>query len=110
MKNIFADMPTDPTDELFETLLQTSGFHIERIVSKGHCSPIGFWYDQDDHEWVVLLKGKAVLRFENDDESITLESGDYIHIDRHLRHRVEWTDPEQETIWLVIHYQDKNRK
>jgi len=110
MKNIFADMPRDLTDELFETLLQTSGFRIERIVSKGHCSPIGFWYDQDDHEWVILLKGKAVLRFENDDESITLESGDYIHIDRRLRHRVEWTDPEQETIWLVIHYQDKNKK
>jgi len=110
MKNVFADMPRDPTDEFFETILQASSFRIERIVSKGHCSPTGFWYDQDDHEWVILLKGKAVLRFENDDESITLESGDYIHIDRHLRHRVEWTDPEQETIWLVIHYQDKNKK
>ena len=110
IKNLFADIPKNLSDELFETLLQTSSFRIERIVSNGHCSPKGFWYDQDDNEWVILLKGRAVLRFENDDESITLKSGDYTHIDKHLRHRVEWTDPEQETIWLAIHYQAMNKK
>jgi cupin 2 domain-containing protein len=103
-KNLFADIPDDLHDELFEILFQRSSLRIERIVSKGHCSPKGFWYDQDDHEWVILLKGRAILRFENDDKSITLKSGDCLQIDRHLRHRVEWTDPEQETIWLAIHY------
>jgi len=109
LKNIFTDIPKDLSDELFETLLQTSGFRIERIISNGHCSPEGFWYDQDDNEWVILLKGSAVLRFENDDESITLKSGDYIQIDKNMRHRVESTDPEQETIWLAIHYQVRNK-
>ena len=109
LKNLFADIRKDLSDELFETLLQTSRLRIERIVSKGHCSPKGFWFDQDDNEWVMLLKGRAVLHFENDNESITLKPGDYIHIDKHLRHRVEWTDPEQETIWLAIHYQGSNK-
>jgi cupin 2 domain-containing protein len=110
MKNLFTDIPGNLKDELIETILQTPSFRMERIVSRGHCSPKGFWYDQDDNEWVILLKGRAVLRFENDDESITLKSGDYIHIAKHLRHRVEWTDPEEETIWLTIHYQAGNKK
>jgi cupin 2 domain-containing protein len=110
MKNLFADIPKNLSDELFETLIQTSNFRIERIVSNGHCSPEGFWYDPDDNEWLILLKGSAVLRFENDDESITLKSGDYINIEKHRRHRVEWTDPEQETVWLAVHYQVRNKK
>jgi cupin 2 domain-containing protein len=110
LKNLFADIPKNLSDELIETLLQTSSFHIERIVSNGHCSPKGFWYDQDESEWVILLKGRAVLRFENDDESITLNTGDYINIEKHRRHRVEWTDPEQETIWLAIHYKVSKEK
>ena len=105
MSNLFTNIPSDLRDELFETLLQTSSFRIERIVSHGHCSPEGFWYDQDDNEWVILLKGRAVLCFEDHHENITMNPGDYINIERHRRHRVQWTDPEQETVWLAIHYQ-----
>ncbi len=105
VKNLFADMPGSLKDELVETILQTSGFRIERIVSRGHCSPDGFWYDQDENEWVVLLKGSAVIRFEDQSENISMNPGNYINIEKHRRHRVEWTDPEQETIWLAIHYQ-----
>ena len=108
MKNLFADIPKNLSDELFETLIQTSGFRIERIVSHGHCSPEGFWYDQDDDEWLILLKGSAVLRFENPSEHITMNTGNYINIENHRRHRVEWTDLEQETIWLAIHYPAEN--
>ena len=103
-KNLFADIPRNLSDELIETLLQTSSFRIERIVSNGHCSPVGFWYDQDDNEWVILLKGSAGLRFEYNDDSIILNPGDYIHIDKHERHRVEWTDAKQETVWLAVYY------
>ena len=110
MKNLFADIPNDPNDELFETLLQTSCFRIERIVSKGHRSPKGFWYDPDDDEWVILLKGGAVLRFEDQSENIEMNPGNYIHIEKHRRHRVEWTDPGQETVWLAVHYQVGNKK
>jgi len=110
MKNLFTDIPTDLRDELIEPLLESSGFRIERIVSKGHSSPKGFWYDQDDNEWVILLRGEAILHFEQDGGSITLKPGDSIHIDAHRRHRVEWTDPEQETIWLAVHYGMSSKK
>ncbi|MBA4397526.1 MAG: phosphoribosylaminoimidazole carboxylase [Syntrophus sp. (in: bacteria)] len=105
VKNLFADIPGNLRDELVETMLHSSGFRLERIVSRGHRSPDGFWYDQDEHEWVVLLKGCAVFRFEDQSENIIMNPGNYINIEKHRRHRVEWTDPEQETIWLAIHYQ-----
>ena len=104
-KNLFADIPENLREELVETILQASSFRIERIVSHGHCSPDGFWYDQDEHEWVILLKGSAVLRFEDQSENISMNPGDYINIEKHRRHRVEWTSTEQETLWLAIHYQ-----
>jgi cupin 2 domain-containing protein len=105
VKNLFADIPENLRDELVETILQASSFRIERIVSRGHCSPAGFWYDQGEHEWIILLKGSAVLRFEDQSESITLTPGNYINIEKHRRHRVECTDTEQDTIWLAIYYQ-----
>ena len=104
MKSLFTDIPANLKEELIEPVLQASNFRIERIVSRGHCSPAGFWYDQDESEWVILLKGSAGLLFEGQEDAIVLNPGDYLHIDRHRRHRVEWTDPEQETIWLAVHY------
>ncbi len=104
MKNFFTEIPENLKDELFETVLQTESFRIERIVSHGHGSSEGFWYDENDYEWVIMLKGSAGLAFENNDETIVMKPGDYIHIEKHRRHRVEWTDQEQETIWLAVHY------
>ena len=106
MKNLFADIPENLKNELFQTILQTPGFRVERIVSHGHCSPDGFWYDQDENEWVILLKGSAGLRFEDQDSVLVLNTGDYLHINGHQRHRVEWTDPKQETIWLAVYYKN----
>jgi len=103
-KNLFADIPDDLKDELIETILQTSNFRIERIVSQGHRSKEGFWYDQSDNELVIILKGNATLRFENKDQLIDMKPGDYLHIEKHVRHRVESTNPEQETIWLAVYY------
>ncbi len=103
--NLFSDIPPECKEELLETILKRETFRIERIVSHGHSSPEGFWYDQDENEWVILLKGSAVLRFEDQAENITMNPGDYIHIEKHRRHRVEWTDPEQDTVWLAVHYQ-----
>lgn len=104
VKNIFTDIPENLRNELIEPLLQTANARMERIISKGHCSPIGFWYDQDDNEWVILLQGSAGLRFEEGKKLVVLNPGDYFHIDRHQKHRVEWTDPDKETIWLALHY------
>ncbi len=95
---------TDSPVEQFEELLSRSGFRVERIVSSGQASPPGFWYDQDVGEWVVLLSGAAELQFENEAESRTLVPGDWVNIEAHRRHRVNWTDPSQPTVWLAIRY------
>lgn len=102
--NLFADIPRDLPVELFETLISANGLRIERIVSRGQSSPEGFWYDQEDHEWVLLLKGAAKLRFENPDAVFELIPGTHVLIPAHARHRVEWTDPTQSTVWLAVHY------
>jgi len=104
MKNIFADIPENLKDELIETVLQTPSIHVERIVSQGHHSPHDFWYDQNENELVILLQGSARLCFEGKEELVVLHPGDYLRIDRHQRHRVEWTDPEHETVWLAVYY------
>lgn len=105
MSNVFASIASDLPEELFETILQTSHLRMDRIVSKGHASPEDFWYDQEENEWVLLLKGAARLRFEGE-EPIELKPGDYVNIPAHKRHRVEWTEPNQETIWLAVFYGD----
>lgn len=102
--NLFTESPTDLPSELFTTLLEAGRVRIERIVSHGHASPPGFWYDQDQHEWVVLLKGKAALRFEGDDQPVVMKPGNFINIPAHKRHRVDWTTPDEPTIWLAVFY------
>jgi cupin 2 domain-containing protein len=101
--NLFAQLPQQLPEEVFDALLQADGLRIERIVSRGQCSAADEWYDQADNEWVVLLQGAARLGFA-DGSSRQLGPGDYLHIPAHSRHRVEWTDPEQTSIWLAVHY------
>ena len=103
-ENIFANLPTDLPEELIQQIAGSRGVRIERIVSRGHASPEGFWYDQPDHEWVILLAGRAKLLLAGDDEPIVLSPGDYLDIPAHTKHRVEWTDPDRETVWLAVHY------
>lgn len=102
--NIFDDIPEQFQEELFQSILATDNIKIERIISKGHASPDGFWYDSDDNEWVILLKGSACLCFKKNNEKIVLKPGDHLIIPAHTVHRVEWTDSKQETIWLAVHY------
>ncbi|MBL7179229.1 MAG: cupin domain-containing protein [Desulfobacterales bacterium] len=104
IQNIYASIPDEIPKELFQDILKTDRFKIERIVSKGHASPEGFWYDQKEHEWVILLKGRAGLLFEGNDKIIELKPGDYINIPARLKHRVQWTDPDVETVWLAVIY------
>lgn len=101
--NLFQNIPAELKDELFETILSGKEFKVERIVSDGHSSPDDFWYDQEENELVFLLKGKAGISFLNS-PLIELIPGDYIIIKAHEKHRVEWTDSSQTTIWLAIHY------
>ena len=101
--NLLADIPPGTEKEFVEEILRTESFRIERIVSRGQASPEGFWYDQQTEEWVLLISGSATLGFD-DGRKVDLRPGDHLLIPRHVRHRVERTDPGQETVWLAIHW------
>src|SRR4030042_1113551 len=123
--NIFSEIPGCVPEELFEALLSTDQFKLERIISSGQQTEPGKWYDQTRDEWVILLKGSAGLLFEGppyplpggtgvtpvgtreergEGEIVILHPGDYIHIPAHRRHRVKWTSKEETTVWLALHF------
>ncbi len=102
--NIFSNIPDSIRKEIFETLLQTEHIKLARIISSGQATQRGEWYDQNTNEWVILLSGSAGLLFEEDKEVHAMKPGDYILIPAHKRHRVEWTDMNQKTVWLALHY------
>lgn len=96
------DLPDASRSEVLETILTRGETRLERIVSLGQITPIGEWYDQTEDEWVLLLAGGAKLLIEGEDEARTLTPGDAILLPAHVRHRVEWTDPAQPTVWLAL--------
>ena len=100
--NLLTNLPADLPEEIFTTLLQAPGVRIERIVSYGHQSPDGFWYDEPTNEWVLVLQGAAKIEFE--DGTVEMGPGDFIDIPAHKKHRVAWTTPDEHTIWLAVHY------
>lgn len=103
--NLFAALSAAGDGEVCETLLETENLRLERIVSHGQATPPGEWLAQERAEWVLLLRGSAGLRFEDEDETLSLQPGDYLLISPRRRHRVEWTEPGKPTVWLALHYQ-----
>lgn len=101
--SLFDLIPDSFQEELTDVLVNNSNVRIKRIISKGHKSPENFWYDQDENEWVLLIKGSANIKFEND-TLLRLTEGDYLNIPAHTKHRVEMTSGEGATIWLAIFY------
>ena len=99
--NLLADLPADSSDEVVETLLRAPGARVERIVSRGQASPAGFWYEQAEREWVVVLRGAGRVRFE-DGRVVEMRAGDWLDIPAGARHRVEWTTPDEVTVWLAV--------
>lgn len=104
--NLLRDLPDAAGEECIERLLARPGLVVERIVSAGQASPPGFWYDQPQGEWVVVLAGEALLRFADEAAPRRLAAGDHVDIAPHRRHRVEWTAPGVATVWLAVHYGD----
>jgi cupin 2 domain-containing protein len=102
--NLFSPLPDARAAEAVDTLLARPGLRIERIVSLGQASPPGFWYDQEEAEWVLLLAGAAQLRFADEAAPRCLAPGDIVEIVPHRRHRVEWTDPQRPSVWLAAFY------
>jgi cupin 2 domain-containing protein len=103
-QNLFSGFPPKLVSERTDELAGARGLRIERIVSTGHASPPGFWYDQPWAEWVVVLSGSAVLWLEGESQLRELKAGDYLLLAPHQRHRVGWTDPHVPTVWLAVHY------
>ncbi len=102
--NLFNNTPIRLPEERIDVLTKSENVRIERIISRGHASPEDFWYNQDQDEFVLLIKGKAELEFTDPDKIVTLNAGDSLIIPAHQQHRVRWTEPETETIWLVVFY------
>ncbi len=108
VSNLFANIPANLPEEFFQEILSRSdvkNIRIERIVSRGHHSPEGFWYDQAWDEWVMVAAGRAGLEFEGVAGVIELGPGDHLLIAAHTRHRVAWTDAGCDTTWLAVHLQ-----
>lgn len=104
MGNLFRQIPTGLPEELIETLCRSEQVRIERIVSRGHASPPDFWYDQEWPEFVLLVSGRARIDFADGRPPVDLLPGDWLDIRAHVRHRVAWTAPEQDSVWLAVHY------
>ena len=100
--NLLRDLPDAGAGEITDRILALPGLRIERIVSHGQASPPGFWYDQKEAEFVMLLAGAARLRFADEGKDRALVPGDWVHIAAHRRHRVTWTDPLHPTVWLAV--------
>ncbi len=76
LNNILKNIPKNLPDELVDILAEGKKFRLERVVSKGHTSPKGFWYDQVENEFILLLKGEAEVLFKDDAKPIRLSEGD----------------------------------
>lgn len=99
--SLFRDLPASLPEELVTVLAEGPGLRVERIVSRGHVSPPGFWYCQVEDELVVLVAGAARLEIDGQPE-IALGPGDWLDLPRGLRHRVTYTDPHADTVWLAV--------
>lgn len=102
--SIFSHLETDPGTEKFDRLAGAGPVVVERIVSAGAASPEGYWYDQEQEEWVMVVSGRARLELEGEPTPLELAPGDWCRLPAHCRHRVAWTDPDQPTVWLAVHY------
>lgn len=101
--NIFSNITVDLENEIFENILEKDNIRIERIISHGNISEAGFWYDQDENEWVILMKGEAEIEYKNG-QKLKLNKGDYVFIPMHIKHRVSYTSPDETTVWLAIFF------
>ena len=105
-RNLFEEIPGELPEELISVLAENGPVKIERIVSDGHASPDGFWYDQEQAEWILIVQGSAALSLElaSGTEQVELSVGDHLLIPAHKRHRVESTSASEKTIWLAVFF------
>jgi cupin 2 domain-containing protein len=100
--NLLSLEPAAQNAEVTQPLAIGKGVRLERVVSLGQSSPDDFWYDQSEAEWVTILSGRARIRIADQESALTMGPGDTLLLPAHCRHRVEWTDPDQPTVWLAL--------
>lgn len=101
--HFFANLPSNLETEVFEDIVRADSVRIERIISYGQGSPESGWYDQNEHEWVMVVQGSAAILFDNGHEYV-LKAGDYLTIPAHQKHKVLWTEADNTTLWLAVFY------
>jgi cupin 2 domain-containing protein len=89
------DYPAE-NNEVFSILFQNRTLKIESIRSS--LKTAGELYDQDQDEWVLLLKGEAQM--EIIDEIRSIRAGDYLFLPKHTPHRVISTSDN--ALWLGV--------
>jgi cupin 2 domain-containing protein len=102
VQNLFDEIGPASAERIDELLVRP-GLRIERIVSSGQASPPGFWYDQPQDEWVIVLRGAAGLVVAGEAER-SLAPGDFAFLPARCRHRVAWTAEGEPTVWLAVHF------
>ena len=105
-ENIFENIKVNRDKEQFNDIINTKDMRIERIVSNGQTSEQDFWYDQNENEFVVVLKGRAILQMKQNNEikEYVLNEGDYLNINANIKHRVKYTSLDEPTVWLAVFY------
>ncbi len=104
MKGNLFSLPVDfdISEEFLQTLFSGEDIRLERIISTGHTTPEGEWFDQEKDEWVLLLEGRAEILYESGEET-EMVPGDWIFIPAHRKHRVTFTSSEPRCFWLALH-------
>ena len=101
MKKIkFGDFGDLKGAEIIDTVIGGGGnFRLERILSKSSASADGFWYDQPEFEFALVLDGFAELESESGG-LVKLEKFEVVVIPPHFKHRVARTSPR--CLWLTV--------
>jgi cupin 2 domain-containing protein len=103
--DIWNDLPHYPQKlEIIDEIFHQDNIRIERIMSSGQVSPAGFWYDQTENEWLILISGYAELSLQNPDQTVFLKPGDFLYITAHRKHRINITDPDNPTLWITLFF------
>jgi cupin 2 domain-containing protein len=94
---LFDDADAPRRGERFDTLLKHGKLVIERIISSAAIDSRTYVQAQD--EWVLMVRGEAALQVA--EETIRLESGDYVFLPAGTPHRVERASAG--ALWLAVH-------
>ncbi len=65
IENFYSGFKTNPLLENYTDVLNGNKFRLEKIISKGYKTPKTKWLSESVDEFVLLLKGKAEILFED---------------------------------------------